>query len=515
MRFLRTTLAALCLPLAVRAADFDLATATIADIHAATSAGALTSEKLVSLYLARISAYDQKGPKLNSVIYLNPAALAEARVHDAERAAGKSRGPLHGIPVVVKDLVDVAGMPTTGGFKPFGDPLPARDSAVTTRLKDAGAIILAKVNTANWFGNGFDHTSRIGATQNPYKLGYTPGGSSNGTGASISAWFAAVGIGTDTGGSVVIPTSNSGISGMVATQGLVSRAGIMPRGATQDRAGPMARSVYDVAVVLSVIAGWDAEDMITEDGFGHFPQPDWPAQVAAAKLPGKRIGVLREMIHTGPAHTEGIALFERALDDMRKGGAQVLDVTTGLDLKVLTTPAMGRTAEYEKIPLQNAYLNRFGPNASFNTIQEMIAKVGPDQFDRLMNDALLLPAPEASPDYLARRVLREQLRRAITELCQRNGLDALVIPFGTLPPAKLDAPRVGGTGNSLVSNNGLPSVVVPGGYTTEGLPMGIQFLGSPFTDLSILQVAHAFEKASARRVPPSLTPSLPGEKFTY
>ncbi len=515
MKLLRHTLAALCLPLAVQAADFDLSTATLADIHSAQAAGALSSEKLVQLYLARIEAYDKQGPKINAVIHLNPSALAEAKALDAERAAGKVRGPLHGIPVVVKDLLDVAGMPTTGGFKPFGDPIPARDSAVAARLKESGAIILAKVNTANWFGNGFDHTSRIGATHNPYKLGYTPGTSSNGTGAAIAAWFATVGIGTDTGGSVVIPSSNSGISGMVATQGLVSRAGIMPRGATQDRAGPMARSVYDVAVVLSVISGWDAEDLVTSSGMGHFPQPDWPARIAASTLPGKRIGVPREMIHSGPAHAEGIELFERALTDLRQGGAQVFDVATGLDLKVLSTASMGRTAEYEKLPNQNAYLARFGPTAPFKTIQEMIAKVGPDQFAKAMTDALTLPPPEESPVYLARQRLRTQLRNAITELCEKHDLDALVLPFSTLPPAKLSEPGVGGTGNSLASNNGLPSVIVPGGYTSEGLPMGVQFLGAPFTDLSILEVAHAFETASARRVPPSLTPALPGEKFTY
>jgi amidase len=518
MRFLRSTLAVLCLPLAAHAADFDLSTATLADIHAAKAAGALSSEKLVQLYLARIAAYDQQGPKINSVIHLNPAALAEAKVLGAERAAGKSRGPLHGIPVVVKDLLDVAGLPTTGGFKPFGDPIPARDSAVAARLKASGAIILAKVNTANWFGNGFDHTSRIGATQNPYKLGHTPGTSSNGTGAAISAWFAAVGIGTDTGGSVVIPSAMSGITGMVGTQGLVSRAGIMPRGATQDRAGPMTRSVYDTAVVLSVIAGWDAEDMVTFEGMGRFPQPDWPARVAASDLKGKRIGVLREMIHSGPAHADGLAVFEQSLADLKKAGAQVLDpVLSGLDLKTLATSAMGRTAEYEKIPLQNAYLARFGPDAPFQTIQEMITKVGPDQFAKAMNDALLLPAPEASPDYLARRRLRTQLRRVITELCAQHELDALVLPFSTIPAARLDAPAGGGggVGNALASNNGLPAVIVPGGYTPAGLPIGIQFLGAPFTDLTVLQVAHGYEKAAAKRINPATTPSLPGEKFSY
>jgi amidase len=302
---------------------------------------------------------------------------------------------------------------------------------------------------------------------------------------------------------------------MVATQGLVSRAGIMPRGVTQDRAGPMARSVYDVAVVLSVIGGWDSEDLLTFTGVDHFPEPDWPARVAAAALPGKRIGVLREMIHQGPAHAEGIALFERALTDLRKGGAQVFDVLSGLDLKVLATSAMGRTAEYEKIPNQNAYLARFGPNAPFKTIQEMITAVGPEQFASAMNTALLLPPPDHSPDYLARLRLRFQLRSVITELCARHELDALVLPFSTLPPAKLSESGVGGTGNSLASNNGLPSVIVPGGYTSEGLPMGVQFLGAPFTDLAVLEVAHAFEKASARRISPPTTPALPGENFSY
>ncbi len=497
------------------AASLELATANTAELQAALSTGALSSERLVQLYLARIAAYDQQGPKLNAVIHLNPNALTEAKALDAERKQSGARGPLHGIPVVLKDLVDVAGLPTTGGFKPFGDPLPARDSAVAARLKAAGAIILAKVNTANWFGNGFDHTSRIGATHNPYKLGYSPGTSSNGTGAAISAWFAAVGVGTDTGGSVVIPSAFSGITGMVATQGLVSRAGIMPRGATQDRAGPMTRNVYDLAVMLTVMGGWDVEDLMTHQGLGHFPQPDWPAQVASATLAGKRIGVLREMIATGSEHAEGTALFNRAVEDLRRGGAQVMDpILTGLDLRTLSSSAMGRTAEYEKIPNQNAYLARFGANAPFKTIQEMIEKVGPDQFSKAMLEALKLPAPGESADYEARVELRTLLRGVITELCAKYELDALVLPFSTLPPPLLSAGGTGG-GNSLASNNGLPAVIVPGGLTESGLPIGIQFLGAPFTDLAVLKVAAGYEKVSARRVSPPTTPALAGETITY
>ena len=185
-------------------------------------------------------------------------------MRNASRKAGARA--LHGIPIVVKDLIDVAGMPTTAGFKPFGAPVPLRDAAIVTKLKAAGAIILAKVATVNWFGNGFDETHVIGKSLNPYHLEYQPGGSSNGTGVSMAAWFATVGVGTDTGGSVRGPSAFNSLAGMVATQGLVSRSGIVPRGATQDRAGPMGRNVYDIATLLTYMEGWDAEDLMTSRG---------------------------------------------------------------------------------------------------------------------------------------------------------------------------------------------------------------------------------------------------------
>src|SRR5688572_31937171 len=302
-RTLARTLAAsllLLLSAATNAANFDLSTATIADINAAMDANALDSEKLVGLYLKRIDAYDKKGPKLNAVITLNKNALAEARALDAERKSKGRRSALHGIPIVVKDLIDVAGMPTTAGFKPFGAPVPLRDAAIVTKLKAAGAIIIAKVATVNWFGNGFDETHVIGKSLNPYHLEFQPGGSSNGTGVSMAAWFATVGVGTDTGGSVRGPSAFNSLAGMVATQGLVSRSGIVPRGATQDRAGPMGRSVYDIALLLSYMTGWDAEDLMTTRGFGHFPQSNLNDLLTAPDLKGRRIGVLREMISEGP-----------------------------------------------------------------------------------------------------------------------------------------------------------------------------------------------------------------------
>jgi amidase len=501
----------------LRAATFDLPTASIADINAAFEAGALTSEKLTRLYLARIEAYDKQGPKINSVIALNPHALEEARALDAERKAKGPRSALHGIPVVVKDLVDVAGLPTTAGFKPFGAPVPLRDATIVTRMKAAGAIILAKVATVNWFGLGFDETHPIGPSLNPYGLKHSPGGSSNGPGVAMAAWFATIAIGTDTGGSVVTPSSYNSLAGMLATQGLVSRAGIVPRGGTQDRAGPMGRHVTDLAAMLAVISGWDAEDFATFEGMGHFPKSDWAKPVAQSSFKGRRIGVLREMMREGPQHEEGRALFERALDDMRKAGAVVIDpVLTGIDLKAETTAAAGRTAEFEKIHVQNAYLARLGPAAKFKTVQEMIEKVGRDKFSKLMLDALALPPPDESPEYAARVRNKTAVHELIHATIDRFALDAVVFPFSTLPPPPLTGGGGGGGGgNSLASNTGLPSVLVPGGYTKASLPISIQFVGKAFSDLELLKVAAGYEQASKRRTPPTTTPPLPGERFDY
>lgn len=361
---------------------FDLQTATVADINAAIDAGALSSEKLVRLYLNRIDAYDKKGPKINSIITLNPKALEEARALDAERKAKGRRSPLHGIPIVVKDLVDVAGLPTTAAFKPFGAPVPERDAAIVTRLKAAGAIILAKVSAENWFGwDGFGTTHPIGATLNPYNVEYSPGGSSNGPGASMASWFAAVGVGTDTGGSLQIPASYNSLVGMVATQGLVSRAGIVPRSLTQDRAGPLGRSVYDVAVMIDAMAGFDPEDLDTREGLGRYPLGAWAGQVAVPNLKKYRIGVLREAMSTLPANTEAQGLFDAALEDIRKAGAQVLDpVLSGIDLGRQSDSSSIGVWPYEVIIAGDVYLKRLGPKRPFQTMKEMIERVGPDKF---------------------------------------------------------------------------------------------------------------------------------------
>ena len=509
------------------ATTFDLQTATVADMNAAIDAGALSSEKLVGLYLKRIEAYDKKGPKINSVITLNPGALEEARALDAERKAKGRRSPLHGIPIVVKDLVDVAGLPTTAAFKPFGAPIPERDAAIVTRLKAAGAIILAKVSAENWFGpDGFGAMHPIGATLNPYNVEYSPGGSSNGPGASMASWYAAAGVGTDTGGSLQGPAAYNSLVGMVATQGLVSRAGIVPRSLTQDRAGPLGRSVYDVTVMLGVMAGFDPEDLDTREGLGRYPRNTWANQLTAPDLSKFRIGVLREAMSTLPANTEAEALFEAALEDMRKAGAQVVDpVVSGIDIGRQTESSAIGVWPYEVILAGDVYLKRLGPNRPFKTMKDMITTVGPDKFVDSYVFALSYPPLDMDPGFMRRYRGRMAMRELTESLLARYGLDAFVIQYGSTPPlAKTvsgSAAPAGGRdsrqlrGGGLVSSTGLPGVVVPAGYTKDNLPVGIEFIGKSFEDLRLLQVAYGYEQASKKRKSPQITPPLPGERFDY
>ncbi len=506
---------------------FDLQTATVSDINAAIDAGALSSEKLVRLYLNRIEAYDKKGPKLNSVITLNPKALEEARALDAERKVKGRRSPLHGIPIVVKDLIDVAGLPTTAAFKPFGAPIPERDAAIVTRLTAAGAIILAKVSAENWFGSdGFGATHPIGATLNPYNVEYSPGGSSNGPGASVASWFAAVGVGTDTGGSLQMPASYNSLVGMVGTQGLVSRAGIVPRSITQDRAGPLGRNVYDVAVMLDAMAGFDPEDLDTRAGLGHYPEGNWAGQVAVPDLKKFRIGVLREAMSTLPANAEAQAIFDAALEDMRNAGAQVLDpVMSGIDLARQSDSSSIGVWPYEIIIAGDIYLNRLGPKRPFRSMKAMIETVGPEKFVDSYPMALSYPPIESDPGFIRRYRGRQAIRDLVESLLARYDLDAFVIQYVSTPPLARNvsgaAAPAGGRdsrtirGGGIVSSTGLPGIVVPAGYTKENLPIGIEFIGKSFDDLRLLQVAYGYEHATRKHKSPQITPALPGENFEY
>src|ERR1700752_4405393 len=300
---------------------FHVDEATISDVHAAYKSGALTSVRLVQAYLERIRACDQAGPKLNVVIFLNPRALEEAAALDEHfRRTGKVVGPLHGIPVLLKDNVNTNDMPTTGGSLSLAGYTPATDAAITQKLRSAGAIILAKVNLHEFAIWGETVSSIQGQTRNPYALPRTPGGSSGGTGAGVAANFAIAGIGTDTVNSIRSPASANNIVGIRPTLGLVSRAGIVPYSFTQDAAGPLARTVTDAAKMLNVLVGYDPNDPPTAWSVGNFEE-DYTKFLKANGVQGKRIGVLRSFFGTAPVNDEVNRIANRAVEDLKRSGA--------------------------------------------------------------------------------------------------------------------------------------------------------------------------------------------------
>ncbi len=502
---------------AARAATFDLQTATLADINAAMDAGALTSEKLVQLYLARIAAYDKAGPGINSVITLQPKALELARALDAERKAKGPRSPLHGVPVVLKDLFDTKDLPTSCGFLPMKDSQPLYDATVVKRLRDAGAIILAKVNMSDWFGSPKrgDQSTVLGRTLNPYNPELTPGGSSGGTGAALAAAFSQVGLGSETGVSIRNPTANNSVVGLAPTRGLIPRTGQTMTSFTQERCGPMARSVYDVAVVTDIVAGFDAEDLLTIASPGRTPEKSYTSFLKKDALRGARIGVFRDLFRSGPAHTEGVALVEKAIADMKAAGAVIIEpVSTGLNLFALLEET--RTNYYEGQFSYDLYFRRLGPQAPIRNMDELIAKGG-----TLVKPSIVRAYGEFRslmhhPDFLARRDTQEVLRQAAIDLMDKYRLDALVYPFKSLPPEPHLAERVPEKDNPFSSVTGLPAVLVPAGYTKkENGPIAVEFLGRPFAEPTLFALAYAYEQATKNRKAPPTTPALPGESFTY
>jgi len=505
----------------LRAAHFDLSTATIADINAAFDAGALTSEKLVSLYLARIAAYDQQGPSLNTIITLNAKALETARALDAERKVRGPRSPLHGIPILPKDVYDTFDMPTSGGFKLMATSQPSRDSFVIARLRAAGAIILGKLNQSDWYGVGKNGGGTLkGRVLSPYNPQKSVGGSSSGTGAAMAAWFATVGLGSDTEGSIVVPSTLNNLVGFSTTHGLVSRTGMMWSSPAQESGGPMGRSLYDCAAVLSVIAGYDAADLPTQDSIGKIPDRPYTAFIAKDGLRGARIGVLREMFHSGPLHSEGLALIEKALADMKQAGAILVDpVLTGLDFFKLLPDA--DTADYERATAIDHYLAGLPADAPIRSVDEMIAKGGDLVKPDIITTAKLRGTLDRHPGLASVYKTEALMRDALRAVMDKYQLDVLVLPYRTALPDDISTPRPGNwknfeVRNHVASSTGFPTIIVPGGFfPSDGMPFGVQFLGRPFSEPAMIKIASGYEAATRHRQPAPLTPPLPGESFDY
>lgn len=515
---------------AAQAATFDLATASIADIQAAIDAGALSSEKLVQLYLDRIEAYDQQGPKINSILVTNAKALEIARALDEERKTKGRRSPLHGIPIVAKDLVNTADMQTTGGFVVMKGAVPATDANVIRRLRDAGAVILGKTNMSDWLGRSRPDggSSIAGQVVNPYDLTRTVAPSSSGTGAALAAWFASAGIGSETGTSIRNPTTDGALVGLAPTEGLIGRGGTMANTFTHERLGPMARNTYDLAVMLDAMIGVDANDLVTAQSLTHLPDASYTTFLNPVGLRGSRIGVLREMFRSGPKHAEGLAIAERAIFDLRKAGANVFDpVTLGIDLD---RTRMLKVNYWEGQTILDKYLADYGPSAPFHSIREMVERF-PDLVKPSFAEELQL-SPGRDPEYQARLKGRKALREAVVALMDRFELDAVVFPYKTLPATKLarseqddDADpinevvragdRVSESDNYLSSMTGLPGLLVPMGYTKGGAALALEFLGRPYAEPTLLKLASGYEAQTHHRKAPASTPALAGERIEY
>jgi len=502
---------------AAQSRTFDLLTASIADIQDAVDAGALTYETLVRLYLARIDAYDKKGPRLNAIIAINPRAAETARALDDERKTKGRRGPLHGIPIAIKDNVDVADMPSAGGSLAFENSFPARDATVVQRLRDAGAIIFLKTNLDELALGSRGLSSLGGQTLDPYDLTRNPGGSSGGTGVAVNVSFATVGIATETGVSIRSPATNNAIVGIAPTRGLVSRAGVIPISFTQDRIGAHGKTVVDAARLLDAVRGFDAEDLSTAESLGRAPSKPFADVGSPGALRGSRIGVLRDLFRPGEMFVAGNALVERQIDVLRAHGAEVIvDVTTGEDL-IAAMPSL-RVNSYELQTSMDAYLRRRGPDSPVRTFAQLASLevfAAGGTLGQRFQETLKAGDLSRNAEYLSRLERQRHIRQRLIELLDRHRLDALVYPMKSLPAPLLGTSDDGPRDNNISAITGLPAVVVHAGMTAEGLPLSIEILGRPFSEARLVEIAQAYERARGTRVLPKTTPHLPGEAFSY
>ena len=516
-------LAALCsatlAPAAPRTVNFD--DATIAELNAAFSAGTLTSEKLVQLCLARIEALDHKGPGLNAVMALNPRALETARALDAERKSKGPRSALHGIPVVLKDNYNTADMPTTGGSVLLEGSIPPADAFLVKKLRDAGAIILGKVNMSE-FASAGAFSSLGGQSHNPHDLLRTPSGSSGGTGVAVAAGYAPIGMGTDTGGSIRGPSSSNGVVGLKPTHGLLSRDGIIPLALSFDTGGPLGRNVADVAAALGVMTGMDAKDDATKKSEGKLAT-DYVKGLNANALKGARIGVARDFL----GQDQDVDwVMDAAIGAMKRAGATVVDVRYPKWL-IDAKGEFYNAVRYPEFVVQIAqYLSTLGPKYP-KSLQEMIERA--ETFNGTRPDGAR-PNPSrwslfqrelvsgTLQDYHYKSVLDHGLplvRSTIEGILAEQKLDAIVYPTSSKKPALINAPLDppgGGRENAtnIANLTGFPDLIVPAGFTGDRLPVGMSFFGPAFSEQKLLSLGYSFEQATHARRRPLHAPALEG-----
>jgi len=497
---------------------FEFDEITIVDLQDAMKSGKHTARSVAEKYLARIDQIDKQGPAINSIIELNPDALAIADALDKERKDKGVRGPLHGVPVLIKDNIDTADkMMTTAGSLALLGSRPSKDSAVAQKLREAGAVILGKTNLSEWANIRSDHSTsgwsgRGGQTKNPYALDRNPCGSSSGSGAAVSANLCAAAIGTETNGSIVCPSSSNGLVGIKPTVGLVSRTGIIPISHTQDGAGPMCRTVRDAAIVLGALTGIDSQDAATADSREH-SYTDYTQFLKADGLRGARIGVVRKTF----GFSEKVdKVMEEAIDTMKKQGAILIDPAP-----IETAGKFGDSEFlvllYELKADLNAYLARLGPNAPVKTLQDIIdfnEKNREKEMPYFGQDTFLKAqekGPLTTQEYLDALAKNHQLAReeGIDATMDKNNLDALIGPTGG--PAWLtdhiNGDSFGGGSSGAAAVAGYPNITVPAGFI-DGLPVGISFFGRAWSEPVLIRVAYAFEQATKVRKAPRFLPTV-------
>ena len=493
--------------------DFELQEVGIAELQQRLAAGRTTSRRLVDLYTRRIADLDQRGPRLGHVLEINPDARAIADQMDAERRAGRVRGPLHGIPILIKDNIATADqMETTAGSLALLGAKPPRDSMVAQKLREAGAVILGKTNLSEWANFRSSRSTsgwsgRGGQCRNPYALDRQPSGSSSGSGAAASSSSCAAAVGTETSGSIISPSSCSGVVGIKPTVGLVSRAGIIPISHSQDTAGPMARTVADAAALLTALAGSDPNDEATAEADRR--KSDYTRELASDGLRGARIGVLRSQ-NNDP---KMLAVYEAALQVLRQAGAELVDPVSIATQQQMT--GGGDLLQYEFKADIERYLAAYAPTSSMKTLDDLVAFNTREAarelafFGQETFVASAAKGPLTTPEYLQikERLARQARAEGIDATLAANRLDAIVaVSNGPARPIDLVGGDSGGGGGpsitGVAATAGYPHITVPMGYIM-GLPLGLSFAGTAWSEAKLIRLAFAYEQASRVRRPPA------------
>lgn len=506
-------LAFVALPSAQTPPPFEVHEATIGQIHAAMKAGRITCRGLVEQYLRRIDVFDKNGPALNAIVITSPGALKQADAMDQRFKESGVSGPLHCIPTIVKDNFETIGLQSANGSLALAGFVSDKDAFLVKKMKDAGAIVIAKSNMAEWAFTPNETLSSIlpGYTKNPYALDRVTAGSSGGTAAGVAASFGAVGLGSDTGNSIRGPSSHQALVGIRSTMGLTSRAGVMPLNLLADIAGPMARTVEDAVTVFQAIVGSDPADPVTAAAAAHLPQA-YASSLVRDGLKGARIGVLRFAYERDSTDPEIVQVFMRAVEDLKFAGATIIDpgVVEGI-AEIRRPQGLGACMGF-KYDI-NRYLAAHGDKIPMKSLAEILKsrRFHPTVAQRLEQaEAGVVNGPETDA-CKGEMAYREQVRAAVTKAMDAQRIDAWVYPTWSNPPRLIgDLNTPGGDNSQFFSPvTGFPSIQVPMGYTRGGrLPAGITFFGRAWSEPALIKYAYAYEQSTHHRRPPESTPPL-------